>query len=284
MKLEYRNIKNESLLVLTNFNCDPSQQLLKDKDLYKILWCKGNHTDLTVDGYQLSLKKDQVLFCTPLNVLTIPQENDLIAIVFNREFYCIRDHDDEVSCSGLLFYGSSTPPIIDLCEKDQKNFESMFHLFKSEFEVKDHIQGEMLRVMLKRILITSSRLIKNNLPDPEISKSHLDIIRQYHLLVEQNFKEKHKVANYADLLFKSPKTLSNLFKKTGDKSPLRVINERIALEAKRLLLYSDKTAEEIAYELGYNEPAHFSKFFKNQVGYPPSAFKKEFKAKVKSPS
>ena len=274
MKLEYKSIKDESYLVLTNFNCAPSQQILKSKDLYKIIWCREYPVKVEIDGYQKELQKNQVLFCTPLNVLSIPRTTHLIALVFNREFYCIRDHDKEVSCYGFLFYGSSEPPVIDLSEKTQKSFESMFTLLQEEFETKDQIQGEMLRVLLKRLLITSSRLIKETLPEPTIPSTQLDTIRQYNILVEQHFKTKHQVSDYADLLFKSPKTLSNLFKKMGNKSPLKVINERITLEAKRLLLFSDKTSEEIAYELGYKEAGHFSKFFKTQTGSSPAAFKK----------
>ncbi len=274
MKLQYQSIKDNSNLVLTNFNCGPSQGLLKDKDLYKILWCKDAPMRIMVDGYEINLVPNQIVFCTPLNIISIPQQEGLLAVVFNREFYCIREHDAEVSCNGFLFFGSSDVPVITLSEEDQKSFESMFFILQEEFQTKDNIQGEMLRVMLKRLLIKSSRLIKDRLPVSDIPNTQLDLVRKYHVLVEQHFKSMHKVADYADLLFKSPKTLSNLFKKLGDKSPLKVINERIILEAKRLLLYSDMSAEEIAYELGYSEPAHFSKFFKTQVGIPPGVFKK----------
>jgi len=84
------------------------------------------------------------------------------------------------------------------------------------------------------------------------------------------------------MLYKSPKTLSNLFKKNNSPSPLKIINDRIALEAKRLLLFSNKTAEQISYELGYKEAGHFSKFFKLQTGLPPATFKEKHK-KNKSP-
>lgn len=274
MKLEYRNAKDESHLLLTDFNCAPSQQLLADKRLYKILWAKDGTRDLIVDGYKVQLEKGQVIFCTPLNVLEVAQSDGLVALLFNREFYCIQDHDAEVSCNGFLFYGSSKPPQIALNEKSNRSFEAMFFMFQEEFETRDHIQGEMLRVLLKRLLIKSSRLIKNEMPEPEIPQIQLDIVRQYHILVEQHFKSKHKVADYAELLFKSPKTLSNLFKKSGDKAPLAIINERIVLEAKRLLLYSDKNAEEVAYEIGFNDAGHFSKFFKKHTGMPPTTFKK----------
>jgi hypothetical protein len=119
MKLEYVGFKDESSFIVTNFNCDPSQHLLKKKGCYKIVWSNDKDVTIGIDGYSIVLKKDQMIFCTPLNVLDIPQEEGLIAIVFNREFYCIRDHDDEVSCNGFLFFGSSTPPIITLNKKDR---------------------------------------------------------------------------------------------------------------------------------------------------------------------
>lgn len=277
MKLDYTSIKDESHFTLTNFTCGPAMNLLDRKGMYKILWAKDQDATILVDGYRLKIKKNQVVFCTPLNIVEMNRDSGVTAVVFNREFYCIRDHDEEVSCQGFLFFGSSLPPTITLNEKETKSFEAMFLILKEEFETKDHIQGEMLRSILKRLLIKSTRLIKQDNPEADLPKPQYDLVRQYHILVEKHFREKHQVADYADMLFKSPKTLSNLFKKSGDKSPLEIINERIILEAKRLLFYSDKTAEEIGYEVGFSEPAHFSKFFKNKVGSPPASFKKQFK-------
>jgi AraC-like DNA-binding protein len=275
MKLDHHNTKEGGRFTITSFQCGPSLQLLQEKGLYKIIWCTEGEERLTIDGYEVVLKKNQVLFCTPENRVVIPKDNDgLIAFVFNREFYCIQHNDSEVSCMGLLFYGSSNAPVIELNEKDQRSFNAMLVLFQEEFATKDHIQGEMLRTLLKRMLITSTRLIKQETNQADLSVKQVELIRKFNILVEQHFKEKHQVADYADLLFKSPKTLSNFFKKHDVSSPLKIINSRIAAEAKRLLLYSDKSAEEISYELGYNEPSHFSKFFKTQVGVSPMAFRK----------
>jgi len=262
MKLEYTSIREESSIILTDFNCDPAQQLLMDTGYYKIIWPRNTNCTINVDGYDITLKQHQVLFCTTLNILKIPKDSGVIAIVFNREFYCIRDHDYEVSCNGILFFGSSQPPVITLSDKDIQSFEAMFVIFKEEFETRDHIQGEMLRVILKRLLIKSSRLIKEMSQVKELPSNQLETLRKFHVLVEQHYKQKHKVSDYAELLYKSPKTLSNVFKKAGYLTPLTIINHRIILEAKRLLLFSSKSAEQIAFELGYNEGAHFSKFFK----------------------
>lgn len=275
MKLEYKSNREESSFILTDFNCDPAQQLLQDKGYYKIIWAKKGNCLITVDGCDVSLKQNQMLFSTTLNILDVPKDSGLIAIVFNREFYCIRDHDHEVSCNGLLFFGSSIPPIIDLDDKNVKSFETIFSIIKEEFETRDHIQGEMLRAMLKRLLIKSTRLVQKDNETVELPYSQTDLIRKFYVLVEHHFRENHKVVNYADMLFKSPKTLSNLFKKANYPSPLKVINDRIILESKRLLLFSDKNIEQISYELGYKEGAHFSKFFKTHCGIPPAQFKEK---------
>jgi AraC-like DNA-binding protein len=65
-----------------------------------------------------------------------------------------------------------------------------------------------------------------------------------------------------------------LFGQITKKSPLEIIRERLISEAKRLLFYSDKSIKEIAYELGFEDAAHFSKFFKNYTNQNPSNVRK----------
>lgn len=275
MKLTYTSFKDDDIFTLTDFSCAPSQELLKKKNLYKVLWSRKNVSKIKIDDYHLDLNENEVIFCTPLNVMDIDMHPEsLLAFVFNQEFFCIQTHDDQVSCNGFLFFGSSQPQRITLNEKEVDHFKNMLNLFKEDLAIKDHLQGEMLRSLLKRLLIISTRMAKKDLPQPSITNAQMKVIREYNVLVEKHFREFHQVKEYADLLFKSPKTLSNLFPKYSDKSPIMVINERIVLEAKRLLLYSDKSTDEISRELGYKDPGHFSKFFKKHEGLSPSIFRK----------
>ncbi len=275
MKLQYSTFKDEDLFILTDFNCQPAQELLSKQGMYKVVWSREVAVNVIVDGYEMAIKKDHVAFCTPLNIMEVPLGTPgIISFVFNKEFFCLQTHDEQVSCNGFLFFGSSQPQVMELCEKDRSHFSTMLSLFEEDFNIKDELQGEMLRSLLKRMLIISTRILKESLPEPSINSTSMDTIRQYNLLVEKHFREKHKVKDYADLLFKSPKTLSNLFHMYGGKTPLAVIHERILLEAKRLLLYSDKTMEEITLDLGYSDPGHFSKLFKKHEGLSPRLFKK----------
>ena len=81
--------------------------------------------------------------------------------------------------------------------------------------------------------------------------------------------------DYAEMLYRSPKTLSNLFAAYGLPSPLRIIHERIEAEAKRLLLYTNKSAKEIGEILGFEDLAAFSRFFRKMAKESISEYRKK---------
>ena len=119
----------------------------------------------------------------------------------------------------------------------------------------------------------STRLAKEQLMVKALGNDQVETIRKFNVLVDLNFKTKRKVSDYAELLHKSPKTLSNLFAIYNQKSPQQIILERIALEAKRLINFTDKQNQEIAFELGFTDPAHFSRFFKKMTQMSPSEYR-----------
>ena len=276
MKLSYSNPKENAVFQMSDFSCPIENRKINEEPLFRIIWVSKGNVDFIIDTVPVTVQEKHLVFLTPHNkVEVVSEEFELLSISFNKEFYCINTNDHEVSCYGYLFYGSSKVPIVKLTDDDTRSLGLIFEVLREELKYQDHIQGEMLRIVLKRLLIKSSRLTRQLLINPEIEDNKLDIIRKYNVLVEMHFREKHKVKDYAELLFKSPKTLSNLFNQYNELSPLQIINERLVLEAKRLLSSSDMNVEEISDTLGFIETPHFSKFFKKQVGVAPNFFRKE---------
>ncbi len=267
-----------STLNLSTDYANDKNQLLEE-NLISIHWNRGNQDyHFLIDGIEYILKPNQLTTSTYLHKLTfVKGQEPLTTFSFNREFYCIQDHDHEVSCNGILFFGTSENPIITLDETEQPKFEMLFHVFEDEFKTKDPIQGEMLNMLLKRLIIKTTRLAKEQLIPKELDDTQIDTVRKYNVLVDLNYRQKHQVSDYAELLFKSPKTLSNLFAKYNQKSPLQIIHDRIALEGKRLLLFTDKTVKEIAYDLGFEDAGVFHKLFKKRIGQTPNEFKTHMK-------
>ena len=251
-------------------------QIKQWTDTIKILWNRSAEPiEIRLDDISISLQPNQITTTTYLQYFSIQKANTpLTALLFNRSFYCIQDHDAEVSCNGIIFFGTQDIPLISLDEIEQRKFGLLYEVLVDEFQTKDKVQGEMLEVLLKRMIIKTTRLAKEQLITKKLDNHQVDIIRQFNVLVDNHFKEKRQVQDYADLLHKSPKTLSNLFRTYNEKSPLRIIHERIILEAKRLLYYTDKSISDIAYDLGYEELAPFSKLFKRIEGITPSKFQK----------
>ena len=198
-------------------------------------------------------------------------------LLFNSNFYCIYGDDHEVSCSGFLFNGTSRIMHFRLSEEEKATCEAIITSLQSEFQVNDNLKEEMLRILLKHFIIHATRVARKNLhitPDMEES---FNSVRRFYVLVDQHFKEKKQVQDYADMLCKSPKTLSHLFSLYNLPSPLKVIHQRVEAEAKRLLLYSEMTAKEIAHLLGFEDQASFSRFFKKVSGESITQYKRQLK-------
>lgn len=241
--------------------------------LYTFIWTVEHTLELTVDGVPTVLQPHSILSLTPNQHLTVDNQPKVVVYQFNREFYCIKDHDKEVSCAGLLFFGSQAVPVIRLDESEQQKFMTLHKVFLEEMETRDTIQAEMLRMLLSRFIIKTTRLLKVGGQYVSEYEGNMDIYREFNMLVENHFKEAHNVSFYAKKLHKSPKTLSNSFSKY-EKSPLQLIHDRIILEAQRQLTYTDKTTKEIAFDIGFDDPSHLSRMFKKQTRRSPSDFKK----------
>jgi AraC-like DNA-binding protein len=144
-----------------------------------------------------------------------------------------------------------------------------------EFATRDNLQAQMLLMLLKRFLILATRIYKEQNKNIQLHVTKLDTIRAFNLLVEMHYKTKHSVAEYADLMNKPAKSLTNLFALHSEKTPLKVIQDRIHIEAKRQLLFTQKIVKEIAFQLGFEDLQSFSRFFKNKEGVSPKEFRDE---------
>ncbi|WP_418513569.1 helix-turn-helix domain-containing protein [Corallibacter sp.] len=239
----------------------------------QFVWLKGKNIETIYENAKQPLEDNTILCLTSFDKLDIINLESARVIKFNREFYCVKEHDKEVSCKGLLFYGSNQLPYFKIPETELDKFDTLWKMFQIEMKSKDGLQLEMLQMMLKRFIILSTRIYKSQMNFSKLKVSEVDLVREFHFLVEQHFKTKHSVKEYALLLYKSSKTIGNIFSQVSDKSPLQIIHERIHLEAKRMLRYTDKSIKEIAFELGFEDLQTFSRFFKRIEKLSPTAFK-----------
>ncbi|GEJ48011.1 MULTISPECIES: AraC family transcriptional regulator [unclassified Chryseobacterium] len=244
----------------------------------KVLFVPSGY-ELTIDFNHYKINKPSLFFLTNQHLNIQKGKDELLFLFYNRDFYCIQIHDKEVACDGLLFHNVFEIPFVELDQSETALIKDLFQNIKDELKWKDSSAEEMIRTYVKQIIIRATRKWKKQNLDNDTLKipgSELDIFRDFSRHLEIHFREKHHVADYAELLHMAPKTLTHKFKNLNLDSPNQFIINRILLEAKRLLFYTDKPVKEIAYDLGYEDPAYFNRLFTNKTGNTPANFKKNY--------
>ncbi len=246
-----------------------------DFTFHTIAWNRGKAQKVMIDEIEYEFAANTILPIMLNQSFSFEKPDDIVAWQFNREFYCILNHDAEVGCVGFIFFGPSSTMFVNLDEEHIEKMQRLLELFIEEYESEEDIKGEMLRMLLVRLIIQTTRLAKKQyLGTADIVEEKFNLLRQYNVLVEIHFRKERQVQFYAGLLNKSPKTISNIFSLYSKKTPLQIIQERVITEAKRLFYYTDKSVKEIADDLGFEDVAHFSKFFKNCTSQNPSELKR----------
>lgn len=271
--MKFQSQLEETIFVAEIF---PERSYMFNQDLktgLSVVWNTGEVAQFMIDQETIMLEKDCMMFLTEYHRIEEFQFEQMNVLQFNRSFHCVEEDDTEVGCKGVLFFGASSIPKIEIPVERKRQFELLWEVFMMEIEESDVLKLEMLRALLKRFLILCLRVYRNQNNDLPEDNQAVGLIREYNYLVEKYYKKYSKVTDYARLLHRSSKTLSNIFKQYMYKSPLQVINDRRLLEAKRLLKYTDKTIQEIADEINFKDVQSFSSFFKNRVGKTPSQFR-----------
>ncbi|MCF2874903.1 MULTISPECIES: helix-turn-helix domain-containing protein [unclassified Tenacibaculum] len=247
-------------------------------DEYKIFWIKEGSGKYSIDFETYSFEGNVLCFLSPGQIFSVESENINKAhmLSFVRDFYCIQTHDSEIACNGILFNNIYETPFVKPCEKDTEKLNFIIESLKDELKNTDTAQYDMLQAYLKQFIIHSVRIKKEH--DIIKEDSETKLFKDFSLLVEQNFKKLHSVTDYANRLGISPKSLAKHFQKIGAKTPSDFIKDRVITEAKRQLLYSTEAIKNIAFDLGFNDPAYFSRFFTKATGQSPKQFQKEQKA------
>jgi len=247
------------------------------KEFIKVVFLKRG-AEVMVDFKNYNLEQDSLFF---VNAGQFFQLNEVISLgsilYYNRDFYCVEMHDKEVACDGILFHNVYEIPVVNLSNEQSVVIEKIFNEIQSEVIAEDSNLEEMLRVLLKQIIIKSTRIWKNTHEvHSDENRQELEFIRKFSQLVEWNFTTKHTVAAYADLLNITPKLLNKRITKFSKDTPNDLIKQRIVLEAQRMLAHTALSVKEIGYKLGYEDPSYFIRLFTKQTGSAPQQFRKQY--------
>lgn len=236
---------------------------------YTVIWpfsATGKHI---IDFREYPIERDNIFFVSPWQVhqvITDPHPTGYV-ILFTPEFLDKNSiRNDFVSNLRLFRDSDETPPLpVDTkMALSLKIFaDNMRTAFESQAEMFLETAGAYLKLFLIECNGHCSLHTDSNLQNVEVSKN---LVKNFKDLVEKHYHRWHQVQNYAEALNVTPNYLNEVIKTSSKFSAKEYIQSRLVLEAKRLALFTGKSNKEIGFDLGFDDPAHFSKFFKSNTG------------------
>ena len=245
---------------------------------YTVIWshnAKGRHI---IDFKEYLIEPQHVFFVSPEQVHQVISEpgSTGIVILFTPEFLQKNSiREDFISNLRLFRNSDETPPLPineNMSQKLKVFTDAMVGSFKSSLDMKFETIGAYLKLFLIECNNHCSLYPSDNTQTIEVGRT---LVQNFKTLVENHFRTLHLVKDYADLLNVTPGYLNEVIKDAIGKPAKNYIQNRLVLEAKRMLTFTNKSVKEIGYELGFEDPSHFSKFFKAYTGISFAEFKFE---------
>lgn len=153
-------------------------------------------------------------------------------------------------------------------------FKNYLALIRQELKQTYTGHEAMLSWLIGTLLMTLWRQLQYSHTHLHHHPKSSQSFQQFRQVLEQHYRTRWDVQTYAKILHMSVSSLNRLCQEKAGTSAKGLIQERVLLEAKRRLIYTQDSLERVAESLGFKDPAYFSRFFKNLAGVPPSDYRK----------
>jgi AraC family transcriptional regulator, transcriptional activator of pobA len=246
---------------------------------YEITWFKSGAGRITVDSNHYEIKNNSVYCFVPgqLRRYHIQDNTDGYRLSFSADFLCINTIQSRI-VTWLDSLGSDgTVAVLEADADMQREMEDITRRMENEFVNYYLLRSEILAGLLNILIIYFSRKLQVTTTDMFVSKDK-ELVRRFKALLRTHFVTKKLVADYAGELCVTPNYLNRTVKKITGFTASHHIQQHIIFEAKKQAAHFNVSMKEIAYYLGFDNLAHFSKFFKNNSGMNFTSFKKTMEA------
>lgn len=278
------HLRRKGVLVMAfmdSIQNDPRRLQPHVHDFYQ-MYLLRSRTRVMLDFNEFAVEPDTLVFISPGQVHTVlmkpGQRLNGITISFTRDFF----DDERVSASRLLdlpfFFPDQALPWRRLRKGAEKSdivreCSQLLHEFRHGRPGSD----EILQATLHILLVRARRLYETDACPPPSRPARL--VREFQWLVEQHFQEARTLTTYARELGVTPNHLNDTVRAATGCAAGEFIRQRRLLHAKRLLLHSELSVAEIGYDMGFDDPSYFTRFFRQHEGMTPLAFREQIREK-----
>lgn len=244
---------------------------------YHIIWFQDCNVTHWVDFKLIKIKSNSLLFLNK-DVVHRFEDKEKVkgkVLLFTDSFFCKTESDTKFLRQCILFNDFWEASQIEILSQSTP-FNTLLLLMRDEIQkTNDEFQSNILKNLLSNFLLFAEReALKQNFAKLK-KNADLDYVMLFKDLLEVDFKTQKQVSYYAKKIVIAEKRLNQATAKTLGKTPKEIINDRILLEAKRVLTHTNDSVKKIAYHLGFEEPTNFIKYFKKYSSVTPTEFRQQ---------
>lgn len=252
-------------------------------DYYSIFWIESGEAIHATEFVEYSLKQDTILFVPPglKHRMYIDKSVGGIYILFNEDFIQYNRKNHVPLTEYRLFNNPDFKSLITVIPERRRKLRNITELILDEIQNTDDYSGDIVLNLLHLFLLESRRIFdqQNQAPKEESDSTPDTTIIKFKQLIEENYTTQKNVTPYAEMLNMNPSCLNELTKRTTGITAGELIRNRVIGEIKKLLYSSSLSGKEIAFDLGFDDPAYFSRFFRKYTGLTLKEFRDQSRKK-----
>lgn len=242
---------------------------------YHVVWFRKGNPTHTVDFSPVHIEDNVLLFLNKNTVHSFDAKAGVegFVILFTDTFFYQSDADVRFLKVSILFNGLWPVSYIQLTQQSGI-FQDLLQLMENETKLEnDSFHASILKDYLHSFLLQAERLRKKQVLKDVSKGPEFDYVILFSDMLETSYRKYRQVSYYAASLSITEKRLNQASSKVLGKTPKQMIDDRVMLEAKRLLAHTNDSVKEIGFAIGFEEPTNFIKYFRKHNGSTPVEFR-----------
>ncbi|MEZ9680057.1 helix-turn-helix domain-containing protein [Vibrio splendidus] len=238
-------------------------------EYWELVWCVDSLGSQSIDFVDYDNKVGRIFTIAPGQVHRSELVGESARLLVFTPGFVKTNHRNTQLVDTVFAMHQSRPPYLDCSEEGNRYLLPIFTMIKeecareeSDWDLVESLMNSFLRYILR---FASQSSLKGEVRDSRVN--------QVVDLIEQHYTTHKHCEFYAQALSITNKRINEIVKAERGKTVTQLIHDRIILEANRELIFSTKTIKTIAFELGFEDPAYFSRFYRGQVNESPAEFR-----------
>lgn len=237
---------------------------------YLVMWLVQGSGTHTIDFKTYAIAPHQLYFLTPGQVHSweLSADSRGFNLFFDQNFF--RSRFGNRLYQYPFYHSHQHQPLLEVTEPPSL-FHNLFDYAYNEYKGRRPNRADVFLSYVHILLEMANRLYNQQWIGPDTQL--YDRIRNYEELLENQFQTVREISAYAQQMNLTPNYLNHICKKVLGKTASQLLHERVVVEAQRLLTHTAHSVKEIGFQLGFDDPSYFVRFFKKHTGQTPVAFR-----------